>query len=261
MSTADGEIEIAVRAEGVDDAAAELGEADGDGRGGPPRGDGGGDGLRQAFRGGLIGGLLSQAIGPLLDTLDPILKILQAFLAPLATLLLRLLSPVLRFLIQLLPAWMWFIDNLPGLIQGVIDWVMALPGRVWDFMADLPGMIWTAIEAGAGWIADGAVAIGEQVWEYTEQGFEMLVGWLEDILNSLPGFSEQAETVEDLPQTGFGAFFPDKAQRIAEQGAPGVQRDLSQQELREARKIIELGFDVPEWIRVQVRDENVSNQP
>lgn len=148
--SADGEIEVAVRAEGTDDAAAQLAEADADGAGGalPTGGRGGEGGLRTAIAGGIVGGLVSQLLGPLLDILDPILKLFQAFVAPVGALLLRLLQPVLRFFVRLLPQWIAWLSSAEEWLSGVVSWL----GRLWsgfrDWITALPGRIWSAIKQG-----------------------------------------------------------------------------------------------------------------
>ena len=153
---ADGEVEVAVRAEGVDEAAAEMG---GDGGGG---GDGDGDGLATAIGGGIVGGLISELLGPLLTVLDPVKQILQAFVAPLAVVLLRLFTPVLRLLIGLLPTYLDKFEEfetrigavfaalspLAAFLLSIVDFVSklpdkldGLPGKIKDFVMDLPGKI------------------------------------------------------------------------------------------------------------------------
>lgn len=174
--SADGEVSVAVTAEGTEDAAAELSDADpsGGAAAGGGGGMGGGGGLKQSLKGGLIGGLLSQLLGPLLDVLSPILGILRAFLAPLAVFLLRLFQPVLRLLIGLLPAWMSFIDTAMQGLPKLIAMITSLPGDIWNFVSSLPGMIWDAISSGASWLANGAVAIGSAVWSALSSGASWL---------------------------------------------------------------------------------------
>ena len=97
----DGEITVEVSAEGTEDAAGDLAGGGG---------EGGGQGLAGSIRGGAIGGLIATGFRSLLDTLSPILDVLNAFLAPLALLAFRLLGPVLRELLPLLPAVFDFIN-------------------------------------------------------------------------------------------------------------------------------------------------------
>lgn len=178
--SADGEISVAVRAEGVNEAAAEMGGdgqqgggggnalaggggGGGDGGDGDGDGGGGGGGIGQALSGGIVGGLVSQLLGPLLDILDPILKILNAFLAPVSAMLMRLLMPVLRFMIQLLPGWIQFINELPQMVAN-------LPQNIWSFLKDIATLTWQAFKGGAAWLANGAVAIGEATWKAIKNG-------------------------------------------------------------------------------------------
>lgn len=164
--SADGEIDIAVRAEGADDAAEELSQGvESEGGGGNPRtGGGGGDGLTTAIKGGIVGGFIAQGTKPLLDVLDPILKILQAFLAPVALMLMRLLNPVLRQLIQLLPAWFDFMARVDKFINNAVRNIEELPGRIWALTKALAVLTWRAFKNGAGWLAKGAANIGLETW-------------------------------------------------------------------------------------------------
>jgi len=176
--SADGSIEVAVRAEGTDEAAAELADADADGvPGGGGDGDGGDGGLAQSIRGGIIGGLVSQVLGPLLNVLSPMLNILSAFLAPVAALLLRLFAPVLRFFLRLLPAWIAFVNDVPGLVSDAIDFIQSLPGRIWDFMSSLPRLIWQKFKNGINWLTDD---LPQLIWEKFKDGID----WLTDDLPS-----------------------------------------------------------------------------
>lgn len=179
MSTADGEINIQVKADGVEDAAAEVADQEGGGGGMP---GGGGGSLRGNLKAGAIAGVLLSALGPVLDLLSPMLKILQAFLAPLAAMLLRILQPVLRYLIRLLPAWMQFIDELPKHVANAVSWIQSLPGRIWGFVQALPGMTWRAIKSGAGWLANGASAIGTAIWN-------TISGWATTLKDSIVGLA------------------------------------------------------------------------
>lgn len=165
MSTSDGEINIQVNAEGSEDAAAELAEGD-DGGGPPGGGGGGGQGLRGNLRAGAIAGALLSAVGPLIDVLDPILKVLQAFLAPVAVLLMRLLQPVLRFLIsKVLPAWLDFTANqVPTLLALIGGLPYIIAKQTWGFLKSIPGMTWRAFKSGAGWLTSAPAALGTAIW-------------------------------------------------------------------------------------------------
>jgi hypothetical protein len=165
--SADGEVEVSVRAEGVDQAAGEMGgetlaqTGDGAAAAGPPGGGGGRGGA------GRFGKLLTR-IATLLAFLGPILKvlgvasnILESFVAPLAIVLLRLLQPALRLLIQVLPVWfdiVTFIGDVLKAIQriniaiivgilrlvrqGVLSVVNAIPDDLKSAITSLPGDIW-----------------------------------------------------------------------------------------------------------------------
>jgi len=156
--SADGEIEVAVRAEGTEDAAEQLASSDGGGPGvamGGGGGDGdGGGGLRQSLRGGIIGGLIGAGLGPLLDVLNPILDILKAFLAPVAVLLLRALSPVLRELIKLLPGWFEFVSNAGGYLQTAVEWIKRLPQAISAFIKDPIGSIQNWLMQAVRWLSE-----------------------------------------------------------------------------------------------------------
>lgn len=202
MST-NGDIEIAVSAEGVDEAAADLG---GDGDGGGPPGGGGQDGqggLRGNLRSGAIAGALISALGPLLDVVSPILQVLNAFLAPVATMLLRLLAPVLRVLLtRVLPVWLGFMDFvdsalsdfhpllqamalvMPALLVPLLA-LEALGIDIKAFVSDivtgignLAGDIWGKIKGGASWITEGASNIGSAVWD-------SISGWANTVKTTL----------------------------------------------------------------------------
>lgn len=215
--SADGEITVAVKAEGVDDAAAEVSDADGDGGGSIAQaagggGDGGGGGLRGGLkRGGLIGGLAA-LVGPLLDVLEPVLAVLKAFLAPIQLAMLRIVTPALRKLLKVLPVWFRLvdqieqlrnnvIDGLSNLLQAYVQFLTGLPGRIWRaFKAGaswlvngataIGGAVWSAIKSGASWIVEGATAIGTAVWKAIKAGASWvtdLVGAIADGVASLPG--------------------------------------------------------------------------
>jgi len=101
------DVEIAVQAEGVEDAVGEVPPGEEAGMVGGGDGAGGGGG----FGGGKLGKILG-VIGSLLAFGEDIFKVvgvvssvLRAFLAPVAVLLLRLLAPTLRALLSVLPIW------------------------------------------------------------------------------------------------------------------------------------------------------------
>lgn len=232
--SANGEIEIAVTADGAEDAAGELAQG-GDVTGGGGDGEGqGGGGLADAITGGIVGGLLSQLLGPLLDVLSPMLEILNAFLAPLAAFLLRLFSPVLRMLIDLLPAWMEFMRIANGGIPALQRLLASLPRRAWNFIKALPGMIWSAIKSGASWLANGATKIGAAVWSAIESGAawfangatklssmikDKLSGLLNNIKTAILNLPSKIGNViaDKVPGIGGGGGLPPQIEELREQ--------------------------------------------
>jgi len=148
----DGEIELQVNADGVEDAAGELDETatepGGGAGGGGRRGGGvGGAGGRMVRLLGAIAGLLA-LIEPVLDVLGVVSNVLKAFVAPLAVVLLRVLQPVLRLMLELLPVWLNWIGNNEGLLNqlgvALIPLTIFLPlladlvERVVNFVRSIP---------------------------------------------------------------------------------------------------------------------------
>ena len=116
---ADGEINVSVRAEGVDDAAGELGGDGGaSGRGGMGGGDASSGDQQNRFL-KLLGSIaaLVAFFGPILDAVGTITTVMEAFVAPLAIVLLRLFEPALRLLISVLPAWFDMVDQLDAFVD------------------------------------------------------------------------------------------------------------------------------------------------
>lgn len=161
--SANGEIEIAVKAEGVEDAAGEFDQG-GEG-GGPPAGGGGqsGEALQStASSTGRMAGLLGTIVA-LLAVLEPILKVLgvvsnvlQAFVAPLAMVLMRLLQPALRWLLQLLPGWInWIEEN-----EGKIDAAIARIYWLGSLLAPILELVLDGVKGLRGWF--------EQNWPFGE---------------------------------------------------------------------------------------------
>lgn len=187
MST-NGDVTIAVQAEGVEQAGDAV---DGDGGlgGGGGGGDGGGGGGQfGAFtKGGIVGGILA-SLESVVSFVKPILDILNAFLAPIAVILLRLLQPFMTGLIKLLPPWLNFMDAVlgflgwwEGILNGIYGWLFALPGKIWQAIkngaswiangaASIGAATWDAIKSGAAWIVNGAVGIAEETWKAIKNG-------------------------------------------------------------------------------------------
>jgi hypothetical protein len=142
--SADGEINVAVRAEGADDAADELAQ-----RGGGD-GGGGGGGLTGALRGAGVLAILASVLdllGPVGDFLDAIFNILKAFLAPIGLIIFRLLSPVLRLLVSLLPAWFDLTREIDKRMQTFVGTLGDARDRIQDIvsntdsLSDLPSAL------------------------------------------------------------------------------------------------------------------------
>jgi hypothetical protein len=161
---ADGEVEVSVQAEGVDEAAGEM-APDAAGVGGP--GGAGGGGGRGRIGGKLITRLLGVLafLGPILDVIGVVANVLTAFVAPVAVLLLRLLQPVLRLMLRVLPVWfdifemitdvatrirdlqVAFVRNLVQQARDIIGWIRSIPGEIESFITSLPGDIASAISS------------------------------------------------------------------------------------------------------------------
>lgn len=117
--SADGEIEIQVAAEGVDDAA---GEMSGDALAGGGAGEGEDMGSVASNTGrmtAMLGSILAllSFLGPVLDVLGAISSVLEAFVAPLAAMMMRLLTPVLLELINVLPVWYEIVDQFGKIVD------------------------------------------------------------------------------------------------------------------------------------------------
>lgn len=182
----DGEINVAVKAEGVDEAAADMGGDGGDGGDGGG-GLGGGIGKKLGTVGKLLGvivGLLA-AIPGIFDMIGAVFKVLQAFLAPLSVMLMRILQPVLRWFIRLLPRWFDFMSKVDDLLQSVISVLQMDLSEVlqkgWDLLnetleniigatlsdivsgiADIPGDLWTEMKRLPDLIADALTPGGDE---------------------------------------------------------------------------------------------------
>lgn len=208
--SADGEIDIAVRAEGTDEAAAELSDTDGGlGGGGGGDDDGGEGGLGQALSGGIFGGLIAQLLGPILDVLNPILDILKAFLAPVAVVLLRALAPVLREFLKLLPGWSDFVSNGLDRLDDVVQIIRNLPGMITAFLRDPLGTLQTGFRTAIEWLSN-QFSLGD------------LISLTDDVLRKLQTvLTDLSDTVADAIADGLRRFFS------PETGTLRVERDES----------------------------------
>jgi AcrR family transcriptional regulator len=259
--SADGEITVAVRAEGTDEAAAELTDSGGGGGGGGG-GDGEGGGLSQATRGGFIGGLLSEALGPVLDVLTPILNILSAFLAPLAALLLRLFAPVLRFLVRLLPQFISFVNDLPDIVASLPEligqFLADLPAMIWEFIQQLPRLIWNAFTTALSWAADIGKAIADAIFAGAAWLKNGIVSIAQTIAEELAGLG--VRILDDLTEGPIGDFVlgppSDPAPLVEPDGNGGFERPESSSGDRAIEIIFEGGLS--EYIKNAERNQNSS---
>ena len=112
------DVEIAVQAEGVEDAVGDVpeGEAPAGGEEGALVGGGGGRGLGRIL--GILASVLTFA-EDILKVVGVVSSVLRAFLAPVAVLLLRLLSPFLRAMISVLPVWFDIVDFIGDVAEKV----------------------------------------------------------------------------------------------------------------------------------------------
>lgn len=204
-----GEINVNVRADGVEQASDDIEEAgeqlEGmDGESMAPGGGGGGGGEMLATMKGMLKPLLAiAAVAAILqDTLQVIMQIAQAFIRPLSAMLMRLFMPVLRWFLQLLPLWMDFLSDPAGAIK---DGVAAIP----DLLRSLPGMVWTLLQRGFEMLLVGVTgalsllgtllsAAPGMIWDLVQAGFE----WLLDSLAGLPGAIW--DFMQDLPKMIWG---------------------------------------------------------
>jgi hypothetical protein len=196
----DREVEVSVQAEGVDDAAGELsGESMAEGpevtgAGGQRQGS-----LASSLKGGIIAGLLIQ-LKSVTNILEPILSVLNAFLAPIGLIVQRLLQPVLRQWLKLLPLWFKLIDKFPAEAIGKVLGVLA-------------GVVVTALQAllrayirGADFLAELLPSVDElssliPTWSEIQSGLRDLRSRLVQEITSLP--SSIGSAISDrLPNLG-----------------------------------------------------------
>jgi len=227
--SADGEIEVAVKAEGADDAADEL--AEGAEAAPTPGGGEGGGGLRQSLRGGVIGGLLASLAGPILDVLEPISDLLNAFLAPVAIMLLRLFQPILRELIQFLPQWISWVDKTGSLLEHLgalgkiatavlavvspigfmvallralgVD-VKALASDIWNFVSRLPEQIWNFVSQLPGQIWNFMQRLPGQIWNFMQRLPGLIGEQIASKLPSIPGGDGVTSQVQEFAGDALG---------------------------------------------------------
>jgi len=134
------DVEIAVQAEGVEDAVGEVppGEAPAGGEEGGLVGGGGGGGAGGGKLGKILGILATVLVAAedIFKVVGVVSSVLRAFLAPVAVLLLRLLQPFLRAMIGVLPVWF----DIVGFISDVAEKVNPLFG-ILGFLGFLVGSL------------------------------------------------------------------------------------------------------------------------
>jgi len=134
------DVEIAVQAEGVEDAVGEVppGEAPAGGEEGGLVGGGGGGGAGGGKLGKILGILATVLVAAedIFKVVGVVSSILRAFLAPVAVLLLRLLQPTMRMLLSALPLWY----DVVGFISDVAEKVNPLFG-ILGFLGTLVGSL------------------------------------------------------------------------------------------------------------------------
>lgn len=240
---ADGEIEVSVRAEGVDEAAGELG-ADGDR---PSMG-------RQRDSGRMdMGKLLAKIagllvfLGPILDILGVVSSVLTAFVAPLAVTLLRLLTPLLRGLLLILPLWTALferindgldlifnplqlllgivqliargVDAAEGLLDRVSDRVSGVSDRIDDAISTvrgLPARIGSAVPSLE--VVESALTTSRDILSRVEDGISDAESRIGDLLKSLQELPQNIASA--LPSLGGGDVI-DRGREFLSRGDDG----------------------------------------
>jgi hypothetical protein len=202
----DREVEVSVQAEGVDDAAGEL-SGDAVAEGPSVSGAGGGQrrgGLSGALKGGILAALLSQ-FKSVVNLIDPILTVLNAFLAPIGLIAQRLLQPVLRQWIKLLPLWFDFINLFP---TAALSSFVSLAAGLWTTL--LSGLL-TGILRVAEFVGQFLPSLNDvkgviPTWSEIQSGLQSLRSRLVSEITSLPGDIGAAvgRRLPDLPSIGGG---------------------------------------------------------
>lgn len=194
---ADGEVEIAVRAEGADEAADEFAEgAETDtGGGGGADAAGIGKSLKSIVK--LLGVItaVTKALEPLLEFVEAIFELNAAFWAPVATMLLRLFRPVLRFWLKILPVWYDFLNNAGPRLDAIAEWIRGIPGRIRTFLRASAASIREKVSE----VVEKLTSLPRRIWELIKDLPRMIA---ERISGALPGTSDIGGAVGD---TGRGA--------------------------------------------------------
>ena len=150
----DGEINVSVKADGVDDAAGELSGETGDTSRDRQGGAAGGRGEFGKLFAKIVG--LLAFLGPILEVVNVVSKVMTAFVAPLAVILLRLLQPTLRFLLFVLPLWIEFAMLIDRVVELLISLQMRVTlwlARIFGFTALFEAMI-DALQTARDWLGD-----------------------------------------------------------------------------------------------------------
>jgi len=221
----DREVEVTVQAEGVDDAAGELGGdavAEGPAVGAPGGGGDGGGGGRSGRFGKLLTRLLGLLafLGPILDVLGTVSKVLTAFVAPVAVLLFRLLTPALRLLLAALPLFFDFIDVLTELVGNFQAWVLgavrtATQEGVAALIPELPSLNPT----------DLASRLGQLYFSASQDIIQGLSARFGDQLAQLPSDIGAAVAASWTLTHDTGAAFDDDTVFVEEIDIPTLQRE------------------------------------
>lgn len=235
---ANGEVEVQVRAEGVDDASKEL--AEGEGGGVPDAGAGGGGGQEGGLAGALKGGIFLAALKLILDLLpglteglDAIFSIIKAFLAPVGMMLIRLLQPFLRiYMNRALPLWLSFMSDMMPLVGSLADDIYAALTWLVDIRDEIIAIapaIWSSIKSGASWFSNGATAIGSAVWSAISGGASWLATGATSIATSIWTRIKQLpsmigrEIASRLPSVPSGGDIGDQAGDAVEGGGEWIE--------------------------------------
>jgi len=212
------DVEIAVQAEGVEDAVGEVppGEAGGGEAAGPMGGGGGAGGGKLGKLLGILAAVLAFS-EDIFKIVGVVSSILRAFLAPVAVLLLRLLSPVLREMIKVLPKWFQMANDINELVsqQTVFEKIATLLGGLVGGLAGakVGAVVGSIIGGFLGSVVPGAgTAIGAAVGAKVGAVLGGLIGaitggaTLAKIATPLRNMLERlGEIARNLP--GVGSFF------------------------------------------------------
>lgn len=202
---ADGEINVAVNAEGVEDAAGEMDGSLAEGEGGGNTGQIASNTGKMARLMGAIVGLL--AFGEdILNVLGVVSSIMRAFVAPLAALFLRSMQPILRLLLSLLPGWISWIDSNEGVLTSLlrVTSLAALLVGFWNRYgpyiqrgAEIVEGLPTTVDNGLQNIADGVASLPSRIWQFVSRLPDMIGRQLRDVVPTPSNVSNVGSSVVD----------------------------------------------------------------